>query len=296
MMPAQRPPGVPGALTLVCALLLACAIPGCASVPPRAAGGALPVVPVSVPPPPEAGCRHPSVWSRIGQSAARAVLSPSVWAPSAVALLLQIDDLDRRISDWARRETPVFGSRDGADRTSDVLLKASVVPYATVLILTPGPPGIGPWTLEKSGRGLVGFAAYLATDQVTREIKHTTARMRPDSSDALSLPSGHASISAVGASLSAAEVQRLQGPEWVRTTVVLGSGMIAGGCAWARVEAGRHYPSDVLSGWALGTWMGTFAYGVLPSAPGGRASSPVSLRIGRRRFQVAISVGLPARE
>jgi membrane-associated phospholipid phosphatase len=43
-----------------------------------------------------------------------------------------------------------------------------------------------------------------------------------------------------------------------RTTLEIGAGAITAGTAWARVEAGRHYPSDVLLGIALGNFMGAF--------------------------------------
>ncbi len=38
---------------------------------------------------------------------------------------------------------------------------------------------------------------------------------------------------------------------------------IAAMTAWARVEAGMHFPSDVLSGWALGHFMAHMAKGFI---------------------------------
>jgi membrane-associated phospholipid phosphatase len=43
-----------------------------------------------------------------------------------------------------------------------------------------------------------------------------------------------------------------------RTALEIGAGAITAGTAWARVEAGAHYPSDVLVGVALGNFMGAF--------------------------------------
>jgi hypothetical protein len=34
--------------------------------------------------------------------------------------------------------------------------------------------------------------------------------------------------------------------------------LLAAGTAWARVEAGQHYPADVLAGVALGRFLGDF--------------------------------------
>jgi len=36
--------------------------------------------------------------------------------------------------------------------------------------------------------------------------------------------------------------------------------MVALGTGWARVEAQKHYPSDVLAGMALGNFMAAFIY------------------------------------
>jgi membrane-associated phospholipid phosphatase len=59
----------------------------------------------------------------------------------------------------------------------------------------------------------------------------------------------------------------------LRTTFEIGAGAITAGTAWARVEAGRHYPSDVLLGIALGNFMGAFfTEAFLGLEPGARLS------------------------
>ena len=40
-------------------------------------------------------------WKRLGDSAVNALADPLTWAPLGGALLFQIDDWDRRVSDWA---------------------------------------------------------------------------------------------------------------------------------------------------------------------------------------------------
>ena len=44
-----------------------------------------------------------------------AARDPWVWIPLAGAAGLQIDNWDRDVSDWARRETPLYGSRQNAE-------------------------------------------------------------------------------------------------------------------------------------------------------------------------------------
>ncbi len=62
-----------------------------------------------------------------GTAAARdALLDPWTWGPVLAATAFQIDGWDRRVSDWARRETPIFGSTAGAHFPSDTLLGAAL--------------------------------------------------------------------------------------------------------------------------------------------------------------------------
>lgn len=307
MIPTQPPASLRRIPEVLCALLLSAAISGCATLGPRAASGDF--LPTSSPTPSAAtrlsdmpgdspdnaaDIRTPSRWSHLGRGATRALRSPAVWAPSAIALLLQIDGLDGRLSDWARRETPVFGSQTRAQDAGDALLQASVITYAALFAITPAPQGSGTWLRDKSVRGAAGLATLAANAGVTSVVKYATGRERPDGSDDLSFPSGHASGAATAAALTAGEARRLPGPGWVRSTLSLGSGAIAGGCAWARVEAGRHYPSDALVGWALGTAFGTFTNEVLRSRAGATESPAVSVRVGRHSVQLALTIPLSA--
>lgn len=113
----------------------------------------------------------------------------------------------------------------------------------------------GPW--PRLERALVDQAGVSGTILVSGVLKRTVRRERPDRSDDLSFPSSHASMTAAVATAAAhnareATIPRagrwlIEGPEWG----------IATATAWARVEAGVHYPSDVLAGAALGGLIST---------------------------------------
>jgi hypothetical protein len=47
----------------------------------------------------------------------------------------------------------------------------------------------------------------------------------------------------------------------------IGNLLFATGVAWARVEAGGHYPSDVLAGAALGHFISAFIYDAFMRVP-----------------------------
>ena len=197
-------------------------------------------------------------WERVGRAALAAVEAPGFWLPLAGAAVLQIDNWDHRISSWARRETPIFGSQQSATEWSDRLRSASAYAYFATVALTPGGDEPGPWLLDKA-RGLaVGGAAIVVTDEASSLLKQATARERPNGQDDQSMPSSHASRSAVLAELGRRNMQWIGVSETERAVIDAGLTGLTLATGWARVEAGFHYPSDVLVGMAIGDFNGAF--------------------------------------
>jgi len=197
-------------------------------------------------------------WERVERAALAAAKSPWVWGPLAGAAVLQIDSWDDDVSEWARDETPVFGSVNSAEDWSDGLRDAAVVGYGASVIAAPsGTPG-GDWIVAKAQGAAVGVGAFVATSWVTSGLKSLTSRERPNGADDRSFPSGHASSAAVFDTLTVRNLQAVDLSPGLRTTLTISAGAVTAGTAWARVEAGEHYPSDVLVGVALGNFMGAF--------------------------------------
>jgi membrane-associated phospholipid phosphatase len=216
-------------------------------------------------------------WQRVRASAVMAVRSPWVWAPLAGAAVLQIDSWDEDVADWASDETPVFGSPQTADDWSDGLRIASAVGYGASVLATPGGDLDADWLLAKVQGTAVGAGAFAATAGVTSGLKSLTSRERPDGSGDDSLPSGHAATAAVFGTLTVRNLRSIDIPAPMRATLGIGAGAMTAGTAWARVEAGQHYPSDILIGIALGNFMGAFfTEAFLGLEPGGRHSFSVA--------------------
>jgi len=212
-------------------------------------------------------------WQRVESAALNAAKRPWVWAPLAGAALLQIDSWDDEVSEWARDETPVFGSTQSAADWSDGLRDAAVVGYAATVLATPGGTFDGDWVVAKAKGAAVGVGAFAATAGLTNGLKSLTSRERPNGDDDESLPSGHASTAAVFDTLSVRNLQSIDVSPGLRTTLEIGAGAVTAGTAWARVEAGAHYPSDVLIGVALGNFMGAFfTDAFLGPGPGARVA------------------------
>ena len=92
--------------------------------------------------------------------------------------------------------------------------------------------------------------AYVTNDILTRSIKASVYRMRPDRSDSNSFPSGHASDSFAMATV----VNNYYGKKWgipLYTFAAL--------VGMSRIEKEKHWPSDVISGATLGYLSGRAA-------------------------------------
>ena len=197
-------------------------------------------------------------WEAVRESAVRAAKSPYTWAPLAGAAILQIGDWDSELADWASENTPVFGSQQSARDASGVLKDISAAAWLVTALATPSGDSSGEWLAAKSKGIAVGAAASLLTGGITSAVKNWSDRTRPDGSDNDSFPSGHSSSAAAYATLAARNVQSIDMGPNLRKTMEIGFGVIAAGTAWARVEGGVHYPSDVLAGMALGHFVAAF--------------------------------------
>jgi hypothetical protein len=197
-------------------------------------------------------------WDRVGKAAYNSLVSPLTWGPVAGAAVLQIGDWDKHLSNWASDKTPIFGSQANANNWSDYLVYSSGVLYGATALWTPSGDQSGEWVTNKMKGFVVGGAA-LGLSVGTVELTNTVIkRERPDASSNDSFPSGHATAAASFATLAAKNIEVMQLSKPSEIAFDTGLGMIAAGTAWARVEAKKHYPSDVLAGIAIGHFLSAF--------------------------------------
>lgn len=216
---------------------------------------------------------------RIRHALAGAAGAPETWPPATLALALQIDGMDERLSTWAADGTPIFGSGSDAARASDLLVEVTSYAHVLSLLATPRGEDARSWTVNKLKGGVLGYIAIGATYDMVELLKRATDRTRPDGSDGRSFPSGHAASSAVHATLASRNAQSVFPLPALRTASGVTCALLAGSCAWARVEARKHYPSDVLIRLALGHFLGAFVNDVFIEAgapePAGVSFAPM---------------------
>lgn len=223
----------------------------------------------------------------VSSSFTNALSSPYVLIPGAAALILQVDGMDERLSRWAVRHTPTTGSTGRAERLSSDLRSVSLISFFTSMLMTPSGYDPEGWFVSKAkGVAVQGGAAGLNNEIITG-IKKASRRTRPNDEDDKSFPSGHAGNSALFTSLAGRNVQVMNIAPEAKTSldIMLHAVMIC--IAWERVEAGVHYPSDVLAGIALGYFIGPFINDSFMGIPAGHEFRPV-VRTDHDSFYIGI--------
>ncbi|HEX7035182.1 MAG TPA: phosphatase PAP2 family protein [Pseudomonadales bacterium] len=199
---------------------------------------------------PSWGIRAPDA-ADIGSAAASAARSPATWLPLAAAALLSIGDLDEDLSDWGADQAPLFGA--DAESDSDDLRRVAQGAWLITALAAPSRT-----LTDKAGGLAVGAGALLLERAVTDGIKELADRRRPDGSNERSFTSGHAGAASAAATLARANLDYLGLPGWLDGTLRVGLHGVALGSGWARVEARRHYVTDVLCGYAVGHFLAAF--------------------------------------
>ena len=197
-------------------------------------------------------------WYAVGQAAKNAFTDPQTWGPLIAAGAIVTLDADDKITDWAVDQDLMFNSTLAASDASDDWLELSeALVYATALA-TPSGETAGEWLINK-GKGL--GATYLITKSsftISDNAKKPFSRERPDGSNDESFPSAHALRASMHAAMAARNVDAMGIHDHAKFFAKGGIYTLAGMTAWARMEANKHHPSDVLVGYAIGRLMGVF--------------------------------------
>ena len=221
-------------------------------------------------------------WSRVGDSAQRAVLDPGTWAPVAGAAVIAAGNWDHKWQKSAANHEWLFGG--DANSAADHMLNASTaLSVVTGLVAAPkGSEGEEKWSWRGRNLALLATDRYAVTGLV-EEWKEVSGRDRPDGIPDDSFPSKHTAVTAVHNSFTRRNLDYIDMDPTLRFTAKAGLYTVDGLTALARVEGSKHYPTDTLVGMAVGNLAANFTYnlflegspdsaysfGVLPEAGGG---------------------------
>jgi hypothetical protein len=203
---------------------------------------------------------------RIPSAAYHAFFDLQTLIPTAGALVCIVDHYDKKVSHWAISHHPIFGSKDTASQASNYLLYALDAETFTTALVTPSGKDSKDWLHDKAKGISVELGAELLTAGATTLLKEATNRTRPDGGSK-SFPSGHTSNAFSSSTLANRNLNSITMPEEMRLPLQIGNILLATSVGWARVEAGKHYPSDVLVGAGLGHFLSAFIYDAFMGLP-----------------------------
>ncbi len=204
---------------------------------------------------------------RVVDAAGIAAVDPLTWVPVASAVAIFLSQSDKKIERSLSRRTPVFGSAKAARDASDDTRQATRTLQLVTLLLTPSGNGADEIAANKARGFAVEFSAEFATKAATSSVKSAVGRERPGNGEASSFPSGHSSDAFSNAALVRENLSVTPMNTTLRTTVSWGATLLASATAYARVEGGVHYPTDVLVGAALGNFLTRWIYNAFIGTP-----------------------------
>lgn len=219
------------------------------------------------------GCATETAWSTGKAALVDAASDPETWIPAATAVALGVSGLDNDLADWASDETPIFGSQKRAEDTSDLLRDGLTAGMVVTAVFSPID---GQYQTFPGRRLLANGLAYGSAVGTVNTLKAATRRERPDGSNRKSFPSGHTVKAFTSSSLLRQNLGSAIDKPILRTgldTAAIGAAALTG---WARIEAGKHYATDVLASVAIGNFFAKAfheALAVDESAPSIRISA-----------------------
>jgi hypothetical protein len=206
---------------------------------------------------------YPLSWNNIKRSFIKNATSRHVWVPLSGALIIHSSGLDHKISDWSKKNSPLFEDKKTAAEYSDDLNQILQIEQYATLLLTPSWDSEDHWgeytTNKLKGATVIYFADGFSHSASTL-IKDHVKRTRPDGSDSRSFPSGHATDVAASRQIIAKNLEYSQIDNGVKNTLSYLNGGITTFAIWSRIKADAHFASDALSGYALGSFVSGFIY------------------------------------
>ena len=144
------------------------------------------------------------------------------------------------------------------------------------------------WFISKAKGIIVQEVANFSVYELTKFMKKEIVRTRPDGSGNDSFPSLHTSYATSRSMLAMKNIKTLPVNGTLKTAMECAVGTLPYLMGWARIEAGAHYPSDVL----VSVFLGNFISGFINDAfllPSQDDEQKISIGLTKTGYSVSIS-------
>ena len=196
-----------------------------------------------------------NTFNQISYSTKDALLDPITIGTLTLAAGIYFTKRDSRITSWALRNHPIYGSVENARVASTIFQNSSLILFGLTSLMKN-------WYLDSHPISVPLYeftrdiSAILLTAASTETIKNRSNRSRPDGSDFRSFPSGHTSFASINMTLASNDISEMNLSKGTTRLIKGCLFLVVAGTAWGRVEGNKHYTSDVLTGAAVGYFFG----------------------------------------
>jgi hypothetical protein len=201
--------------------------------------------------------------NRVANAFKKNASSLHVLLPLAGAGVSYFGKFDEKISRWAVEKKYVYGDQESTSTWSNKLNKILLYEMYLSILLTPSmdeDKSLWNYALSKGKGAFLVNMASRATHYTRDELAMFFKRERPNKLNNLSFPSGHSTEAGARNSLVRKNIESVDMSNSFRTGINTINTTMAAGTLWARLEGQRHYPSDVLVGYALGSFVSGVIY------------------------------------
>lgn len=227
---------------------------------------------------------------------------------AAALALIAAFGIDSKVSSYAVDHAPVYGSAARAQKASDVLQYVSAGAAAVIYAVKYFRPAdelfrypyrmdvFSPLSHESAMPPVNAAMAFvfsgLTTSMTTELLKDYTGRERPNAADNLSFPSGHATAAAWANHSSILMIRDMNLPLRYEIPAYTALSLLTLGTAWGRVEAAKHYPTDVLAGMLIGIALTDASFALFQNGANQRQADNTRFNIQFSNERIGATTGL----
>lgn len=204
--------------------------------------------------------------SNVLDAAKRNATSMHVWVPLVGAGTIHWSGWDHKISNWANAGRGLYDDQTSADNWSDNFNDILKYEAYMTTILTPSmeeEEKFSSYAMSKAKGAFAVNAASFSSSYTHGRLAKAAHRRRPNKRDYRSFPSGHSTDAAARNMINSKNLDYIDMSDDLRFGIKSANTLMATGTLWARLEGKRHFPSDVLCGYALGSFISGFVYDAL---------------------------------